>query len=378
MASIELKNVVKAYGKTVTLSNINLKIEDGEFAVFVGPSGCGKSTMLRMIAGLESITAGELLIDNEVVNDVSPSDRGVAMVFQSYALYPHMTVAENMGYSLKIHKVPKDQIDKQVTEVAKALQLDHLLERKPKQLSGGQRQRVAIGRAIVRNPKVFTFDEPLSNLDAELRVEMRLHIARMHQDMKTTMIYVTHDQVEAMTLADKIVVMNFGKIEQVGSPMELYYNPCNKFVAGFIGSPKMNFMQGEIKALGDGEVTVSMIGHEAQIPAVTEGLKVGDKVTVGIRPEYLSIGETQQAMENFGGPKTVSLKFDSDVVERLGNNTYLYGSCCGQDNFKIIIPGDVDVKTGREVVLNCLAKNCLLFNDKDERIYSPESLTAKY
>lgn len=378
MASIEFKNVTKAYGKVVTLSNINLKIEDGQLAVFVGPSGCGKSTMLRMIAGLESITAGELLIDGEVVNDVSPSDRGVAMVFQSYALYPHMSVAENMGYSLKIHKVPKAEIDRQVREVAKALQLEHLLDRKPKQLSGGQRQRVAIGRAIVRNPKVFTFDEPLSNLDAELRVEMRLHIARMHQDMRTTMVYVTHDQVEAMTLADKIVVMNFGKIEQVGTPMELYYNPCNKFVAGFIGSPKMNFLQGEIKAVGQNEVTVQLIGHEAEIPAVTDNVKVGDKVTVGIRPEYLTIGEAQTALEKLGGPKTVTLKFDSDVVERLGNNTYLYGSSCGQDNFKIIIPGDVDVKTGREVNLNCLAKNCLLFNDKDERIYSPEALTAQY
>lgn len=242
MASIEFKNVLKAYGKVVTLSNINLKIDDGQLCVFVGPSGCGKSTMLRMIAGLESISAGELLIDGEVVNDVSPADRGVAMVFQSYALYPHMSVAENMGYSLRIHKVPKDEIDRQIKEVAKALQLEHLLDRKPKQLSGGQRQRVAIGRAIVRKPKVFTFDEPLSNLDAELRVEMRLHIARMHQEMKTTMVYVTHDQVEAMTLADKIVVMNFGKIEQVGAPMDLYHNPCNKFVAGFIGSPKMNFI----------------------------------------------------------------------------------------------------------------------------------------
>ena len=199
MASIELRNVTKAYGKVVTLKNINLRIEDGELTVFVGPSGCGKSTMLRMIAGLEEITEGELLIDNEVVNDVTPADRGVAMVFQSYALYPHMTVAENMAYSLKIHKVPKAEIEREVHEVAKALQIEHLLDRKPKQLSGGQRQRVAIGRAIVRKPKVFTFDEPLSNLDAELRVEMRLHIARMHHEMKTTMVYVTHDQVEAMT-----------------------------------------------------------------------------------------------------------------------------------------------------------------------------------
>ena len=369
MASIEFKNVLKAYGKVVTLSNINLKIDDGQLCVFVGPSGCGKSTMLRMIAGLESISAGELLIDGEVVNDVSPADRGVAMVFQSYALYPHMSVAENMGYSLRIHKVPKDEIDRQVKEVAKALQLEHLLDRKPKQLSGGQRQRVAIGRAIVRKPKVFTFDEPLSNLDAELRVEMRLHIARMHQEMKTTMVYVTHDQVEAMTLADKIVVMNFGKIEQVGAPMDLYHNPCNKFVAGFIGSPKMNFISSEIKSLNGDSVNIDFAGKEFPIPANNEGLKVGDKVTVGIRPEYLSIGGAQKALEKFGGEPTVSLLFDSDVMERLGNNTYMYGTCCGQDNFKIIMPGDVNAQTGNEIELNCLAKNCLLFNEKDARIY---------
>lgn len=371
MASIEFKNVLKAYGKVVTLSNINLKIEDGQLCVFVGPSGCGKSTMLRMIAGLESISAGELLIDGEVVNDVSPADRGVAMVFQSYALYPHMSVAENMGYSLRIHKVPKDEIDRQIKEVAKALQLEHLLDRKPKQLSGGQRQRVAIGRAIVRKPKVFTFDEPLSNLDAELRVEMRLHIARMHQEMKTTMVYVTHDQVEAMTLADKIVVMNFGKIEQVGAPMELYHNPCNKFVAGFIGSPKMNFISTSVTSIDDTTISVDLDGKEFAIPGRSESLKVGDKVTIGIRPEYLSIGNTLKAMEKFdvNGDATISLLFDSDVMERLGNNTYMYGSCCGQDNFKIIMPGDVIAKTGKAIELNCLARNCLLFNDKDERIY---------
>ncbi|MDD7286205.1 MAG: sn-glycerol-3-phosphate ABC transporter ATP-binding protein UgpC, partial [Succinivibrio sp.] len=276
MASIQLRNVTKAYGKVVTLKNINLTIEDGELAVFVGPSGCGKSTMLRMIAGLEEITDGELLIDNEVVNDVTPADRGVAMVFQSYALYPHMTVAENMAYSLKIHKVPKDEIEKEVLNVAKALQIEHLLDRKPKQLSGGQRQRVAIGRAIVRKPKVFTFDEPLSNLDAELRVEMRLHIARMHHDMKTTMVYVTHDQVEAMTLADKIVVMNFGKVEQVGAPMDLYYNPCNRFVAGFIGSPKMNFIPTKITSVEDGFVHINLDGKDVSVPALTDNVKAGD------------------------------------------------------------------------------------------------------
>ena len=377
MASIELKNVTKAYGKVVTLKNINLRIEDGELAVFVGPSGCGKSTMLRMIAGLEEITEGELLIDNEVVNDVTPADRGVAMVFQSYALYPHMTVEENMAYSLKIHKVPKDEIAREVHEVAKALQIEHLLDRKPKQLSGGQRQRVAIGRAIVRKPKVFTFDEPLSNLDAELRVEMRLHIARMHHDMKTTMVYVTHDQVEAMTLADKIVVMNFGKVEQVGAPMDLYYNPCNKFVAGFIGSPKMNFIPTEITKVGTDSVCVRLDEQDVEGPALTSGVKVGDKVTVGIRPEYISIGAVQKSLEVLGGSPAVTLNFDSDVVERLGNNTYVYGSCCGIDNFKVIMPGDVKTEARQKTQVSTLVKNIMLFNEQEQRIYANEEQRLK-
>ena len=377
MASIELKNVTKAYGKVVTLKNINLRIEDGELAVFVGPSGCGKSTMLRMIAGLEEITEGELLIDNEVVNDVTPADRGVAMVFQSYALYPHMTVEENMAYSLKIHKVPKDEIAREVHEVAKALQIEHLLDIKPKQLSGGQRQRVAIGRAIVRKPKVFTFDEPLSNLDAELRVEMRLHIARMHHDMKTTMVYVTHDQVEAMTLADKIVVMNFGKVEQVGAPMDLYYNPCNKFVAGFIGSPKMNFIPTEITKVGTDSVCVRLDEQDVEVPALTSGVKVGDKVTVGIRPEYISIGAVQKSLEVLGGSPAVTLNFDSDVVERLGNNTYVYGSCCGIDNFKVIMPGDVKTEARQKTQVSTLVKNIMLFNEQEQRIYANEEQRLK-
>ena len=377
MASIELKNVTKAYGKVVTLKNINLRIEDGELAVFVGPSGCGKSTMLRMIAGLEEITEGELLIDNEVVNDVTPADRGVAMVFQSYALYPHMTVEENMAYSLKIHKAPKDEIAREVHEVAKALQIEHLLDRKPKQLSGGQSKRVAIGRAIVRKPKVFTFDEPLSNLDAELRVEMRLHIARMHHDMKTTMVYVTHDQVEAMTLADKIVVMNFGKVEQVGAPMDLYYNPCNKFVAGFIGSPKMNFIPTEITKVGTDSVHVRLDEQDVEVPALTSGVKVGDKVTVGIRPEYISIGAVQKSLEVLGGSPAVTLNFDSDVVERLGNNTYVYGTCCGIDNFKVIMPGDVKTEARQKTQVSTLVKNIMLFNEQEQRIYANEEQRLK-
>ena len=282
-----------------------------------------------------------------------------------------------MAYSLKIHKVPKDEIEKEVLNVAKALQIEHLLDRKPKQLSGGQRQRVAIGRAIVRKPKVFTFDEPLSNLDAELRVEMRLHIARMHHDMKTTMVYVTHDQVEAMTLADKIVVMNFGKVEQVGAPMDLYYNPCNKFVAGFIGSPKMNFIPTNITKVNESSVCVGLDGVDVEIPALTEGLKVGDKVTVGIRPEYVSLGKLQKAIEQFGGEKGLELKFNSDEVERLGNNTYVYGTCCGVDNFKILLPGDVSAEAKQSLEVSAAVKNVLLFDAEDKRIYPNLELKQK-
>src|SRR6059036_2338572 len=238
MAQVTLRNLVKDYDQTPAVRGIDLDIADKEFVVLVGPSGCGKTTTLRMIAGLEDITGGEILIGGDVVNDVPPKDRDIAMVFQNYALYPHMTVHENMSFGLRLKKLPKDEIRRRVAAVAGILGIGELLDRKPKQLSGGQRQRVAIGRAIVRNPKVFLFDEPLSNLDASLRVQMRIEIAKLHQRMGATMVYVTHDQVEAMTLADKIVVLNAGNIEQVGSPLELYHNPKNLFVAGFIGSPK--------------------------------------------------------------------------------------------------------------------------------------------
>ncbi|ADV97640.1 ATP-binding component of an ABC superfamily oligogalactan transporter [Yersinia pestis biovar Medievalis str. Harbin 35] len=359
MSSIRLRNVTKRFGKTETLHNINLDIEDGEFAVFVGPSGCGKSTLLRMIAGLEEISDGEVLIDDEVINDVAPSHRGVAMVFQSYALYPHMTVAENMGYGLKVNKVPKEQIRHQIEMVAKTLQLSHLLDRKPKQLSGGQRQRVAIGRAIVRNPKVFMFDEPLSNLDAELRVEMRLHIAKLHQEMKTTMVYVTHDQVEAMTLADKIVVMNYGKIEQMGSPMSLYYNPVNKFVAGFIGSPKMNFLPATAESWQPDSVTVTVAeGHSLTLALHTSPLQAGDPVTIGIRPEHLSVADST----------VQTLDFHCEVVERLGNNTYLFGQCHGHDGFKMLLAGDVHFRPYQKLNLSFDAGYCMVFNADGLRI----------
>lgn len=361
MSSIRLRNVTKRFGKTETLHNINLDIEDGEFAVFVGPSGCGKSTLLRMIAGLEEISGGEVLIGDEVMNDVAPSHRGVAMVFQSYALYPHMTVAENMGYGLKVNKVPKEQIRHQVEMVAKTLQLSHLLDRKPKQLSGGQRQRVAIGRAIVRNPRVFMFDEPLSNLDAELRVDMRLHIAKLHQEMKTTMVYVTHDQVEAMTLADKIVVMNYGKVEQMGSPMALYYNPVNKFVAGFIGSPKMNFLPAKVESWQPDALIVTVDDHHCLMLAVrTAPLQAGESITLGLRPEHLNVAGAEETSQ--------TLDFHCEVVERLGNNTYLFGQCHGHDGFKMLLPGDVHFSPYQKLKLNFEAGHCMVFNEEGMRI----------
>lgn len=365
MSSIRLKDVTKRFGKTETLHCINLDIEDGEFAVFVGPSGCGKSTLLRMIAGLEEVSDGQILIGDEVMNDVAPAHRGVAMVFQSYALYPHMTVAENMGYGLKVNKVPKAQIEHQVEMVAKTLQLSHLLDRKPKQLSGGQRQRVAIGRAIVRNPHVFMFDEPLSNLDAELRVDMRLHIARLHQEMKTTMVYVTHDQVEAMTLADKIVVMNYGKIEQCGSPMSLYYNPVNQFVAGFIGSPKMNFIPGEVIAWQPDSLTIRIAeDHALTLQIQTNPIAIGDNITLGLRPEHLRVADEG----------TLMLDFHCEVVERLGNNTYLFGQCHGHDGFKMLLPGDVHFRPYQKVPLHFTAENCMVFSQDGIRISAPQSV----
>ncbi|CUU23776.1 ABC transporter ATP-binding protein [Duffyella gerundensis] len=362
MSSIRLRNVAKRFGKTETLKNVQLDIEDGEFTVFVGPSGCGKSTLLRLIAGLEEVSEGEILIGDELMNDVAPSHRGVAMVFQSYALYPHMTVAENMGYGLKVNGVAKDQIRHQVEMVSKTLQLSHLLDRKPKQLSGGQRQRVAIGRAIVRNPRVFMFDEPLSNLDAELRVDMRLHIAKLHQELKTTMVYVTHDQVEAMTLADKIVVMNYGKVEQVGSPMELYYNPVNRFVAGFIGSPKMNFLPAKVKSCNPAALVVEINDgeHSFALPAPSRMLSAGEPLMLGIRPEHLQVG----------GEGTLTLDFHCEVVERLGNNTYLFGQSHGYDGFKMLLPGDVHFRPYQTLRPAFHPHQCMVFDESGLRISS--------
>jgi lactose/L-arabinose transport system ATP-binding protein len=307
MTGVTLKKVVKRYGDVQVIHGVDLEVSDGEFCVFVGPSGCGKSTLLRMVAGLEETTGGSINIGTRDVTRADPSERGVAMVFQTYALYPHMTVAENMGFGLKMTGHPKADIEQKVMEASRILQLDPYLARKPKALSGGQRQRVAIGRAIVRGPEVFLFDEPLSNLDAELRVEMRVEIARLHKEIGATMIYVTHDQVEAMTLADKIVVLRAGKIEQVGAPMDLYRNPDNKFVAGFIGSPAMNFVRG--KVTGKDEAEAKGLGKTVQLNAALPAS--GADITLGVRPQHIVIDPKGQT-------HTV------DLTEKLGGISYMY------------------------------------------------------
>ncbi|WP_432628436.1 ABC transporter ATP-binding protein [Brotaphodocola sp.] len=324
MASLSLRHVTKAYPNGfVAVKDFNLEIADKEFIIFVGPSGCGKSTTLRMIAGLEDISSGELYIDGKLVNDVEPKDRDIAMVFQNYALYPHMTVYDNMAFGLKLRKTPKDQIDKLVQEAARILDLSHLLDRKPKALSGGQRQRVAMGRAIVRNPKVFLMDEPLSNLDAKLRGQMRIEISKLHQRLQATIIYVTHDQTEAMTLGTRIVVMKDGVVQQVDSPQNLYDKPCNKFVAGFIGAPQMNLIDAVVGKAGS-DVTLTFDNHTITVPAekgkvLDQKGYVGKTVTLGIRPEDLHDDEAFLA----ASPKSV-IEATIRVYELLGAEVYLY------------------------------------------------------
>ncbi len=352
MAEIVLKNICKKYGNNPnTIQDVNLKIEEGEFCVFVGPSGCGKSTLLRMIAGLEDISSGDLHIGNERVNEKAPSERGVSMVFQSYALYPHMTVRENMAFGLKIAKTSKDTIDSKVNEAAEILQLTPLLERLPKELSGGQRQRVAIGRAIVRNPQVFLFDEPLSNLDAALRVQTRIEIARLHEKMShASMIYVTHDQVEAMTLADKIVLLNAGEavkkdgsIAQCGAPLDLYHFPVNKFVAGFIGSPKMNFIDATLVKAEPNMATVQVGDAEFSVRVNAVGLSKGAKLELGIRPEHVLIASDET--ENI-------IKGKIEYLEKLGEASYLYVRIPGnKDTITIRQPGDSQYSINDEIAL---------------------------
>ncbi|MCL2801337.1 MAG: sn-glycerol-3-phosphate ABC transporter ATP-binding protein UgpC [Treponema sp.] len=319
MAKVEIKSVSKVYdGGVRAVDNANITVEDKEFVVLVGPSGCGKSTTLRMVAGLEDITEGELLIDGEKMNDVPPKDRNIAMVFQNYALYPHMSVYENMAFGLRIKKVPKAEIDKRVNEAARTLDIEKFLDRKPKALSGGQRQRVAVGRAIVRNPKVFLFDEPLSNLDAKLRVQMRKELSELHLKLNATMIYVTHDQVEAMTMADRFVVMKDGKVQQIGSPLFLYNHPVNKFVAGFIGSPPMNFLTVRVRDEGGGIMLEEGSFKIKADSSHNEYLKpyVGKEVSFGIRPEDLIFTDKKGA-DN-------SITVNVTVVEPLGADIHLW------------------------------------------------------
>lgn len=347
MASLSLENICKIYPNGFeAVKDFNLEINDKDFIIFVGPSGCGKSTTLRMIAGLEDISKGNLIIDGKVVNDVEAKDRDIAMVFQSYALYPHLTVYDNMAFGLKLKKVPKDEIDKKVRYAAKILDLEKLLDRKPKALSGGQRQRVAMGRAIVREPKVFLMDEPLSNLDAKLRVQMRTEIAKLHERLGATMIYVTHDQTEAMTMGTRIVVMKAGIVQQVDTPQNIYNYPANKFVASFIGSPQMNFIDGKL-SFEDGKVYATFDGEKILLPEekakkLNEALLKDKVVTFGIRPEHLSDDEEliDEKPEEVIGVRV-------EVVELMGAESYIYTKNAGS-NITIRVNGTTELKVGQK------------------------------
>ena len=361
MADLHLRGVCKAFGKVRVIERVNLDVADGEFVVFVGPSGCGKSTLLRLIAGLEDITSGELFIAGRRVNDVPPAQRGVAMVFQSYALYPHMSVFDNMAFGLKLAKRDRHEIGRRVHRAATLLQIEHLLERLPKELSGGQRQRVAIGRAIVRQPGVFLFDEPLSNLDAALRVQTRIEIAKLHRELGTSMIYVTHDQVEAMTLADKIVLLNAGEavlqegsIAQVGPPLALYHHPLNLFVAGFIGSPKMNFLPGRLTRIEPTSVTITLPdGSTARALVDASAAQPGDMVTLGIRPEHV--------MLDASADNTVQAEVVH--VEHLGESSFLHTQVQGVENHVVVRQeGDTAARMGDRLTLGLAVRHCHLFD----------------
>jgi multiple sugar transport system ATP-binding protein len=354
VAQLSLRNVKKSFGNVDVIKGVDLEIADREFCVFVGPSGCGKSTLLRLIAGLEEITSGDLMIDGKRVNDVPPDERGLAMVFQTYALYPHMTVRDNMAFALRLAGVSKEERYAKIDKVADLLQLKPYLDRRPKALSGGQRQRVAIGRAIVREPKVFLFDEPLSNLDAALRVQTRIELARLHERLKATMIYVTHDQVEAMTLADKIVVLRDGLVEQVGSPLELYHHPDNQFVAGFIGSPRMNFIPALVKSASPTGVVVELPGGATvQVPASGASVSPGDPLVFGIRPEHLTVAGPSDVIGLFSG--------EVMVVERLGGQTFLYVQVTPKELFIVEAGGDNPARVHDRVTLSADPATCHLF-----------------
>jgi multiple sugar transport system ATP-binding protein len=360
MAEVVLRDVRKSFETTEIIHGVSLSVHEGEFMVFVGPSGCGKSTLLRLVAGLETISSGEILIDGKLCNDLPPSERGIAMVFQSYALYPHMSVYENMAFSLKLAHMKKDQVKQRVQRAADILQIVPLLERKPKQLSGGQRQRVAIGRAIVREPKVFLFDEPLSNLDAALRVQMRIEIAKLHKDLKTTIIYVTHDQVEAMTMATRIVVLNAGVIEQVGAPLELYHRPNNRFVAGFIGSPKMNFLPGKLVSAGAETSRILLRdGSELDVAVDASRAAKGGEVTLGIRPEHMMHAASPAAAV----PGIGRIKGQVALVENLGESALIYVRLPDTEGLTLCrIEGTTSVKDGQSIELGLPASAAHLFD----------------
>jgi ABC-type sugar transport system ATPase subunit len=354
MSEVKIEKLCKSYGPVEVLKDVDLTVNDGSFVVLVGPSGCGKSTLLRSIAGLEPVTSGNMTIGGRQVNNLPPAQREIAMVFQSYALYPHMDVYNNMAFGLKFAKTPKAEIDARVNEAARILQLEPLLKRRPRELSGGQRQRVAIGRAIVRKPQVFLFDEPLSNLDAALRINTRVEIAKLHKMLKATIVYVTHDQVEAMTLADKIVVMNNGRVEQAGKPLELYYKPANLFVAGFIGSPAMNFLAATAKkggalALADGQELM------VKLPA---SCKPGDKLTLGCRPEHMTLG----------GAGTFVLTGIIDIIERLGESGFAHVRMPSGQTVIAEVRGDPGTSSGEAATLTFDADHLHLFNADGQRL----------
>jgi multiple sugar transport system ATP-binding protein len=353
MAAITLKGLKKSYGQAHVIKGVDITIEDGEFVVFVGPSGCGKSTLLRMIAGLEDITDGTLTIGDKVVNDLPPKDRGVAMVFQSYAIFPHMTVRENVAFGLTIAGASKEEKDAKVAEAARILQMEHLLDRRPSQLSGGQRQRVAIGRAIVRKPAVFLFDEPLSNLDAALRMDMRMEIGKLHNALGATMVYVTHDQVEAMTLADKIVVLKDGLVQQIGSPMDLYHFPANSFVAGFLGSPSMNFLEVEVKAVDGNKITVANAALDPVVVTAKIGsYRTGEKARLGIRPQHLTPADS-------GG----QLHGKIALTERLGSETVIEVTLTNGVPLIAALARDEIRPIGSDIALTFNGADAHLFND---------------
>jgi len=354
MADISIENLNKSYGKTQVIRDFSLNIKSQSFTTLVGPSGCGKSTLLRMIAGLESVTSGNISIDGRLVNDLSPKERNIAMVFQSYALYPHMTVFDNMAFGLKLEKRPKEEIQDRVQEAAKILQIEQYLQRKPKQLSGGQRQRVAIGRAITRKPKVFLFDEPLSNLDAALRVQMRIELAKLHEHLDTTMVYVTHDQTEAMTLSSEIVVLDQGEISQQGEPLDLYNKPNNTFVAGFIGSPKMNFIPSKFLSNSSSQVEINALGSNFNLPKKLKDKNLDTEIIFGIRPEDMHLGSDN----DYHWQSKVF------VTEKLGSSTFIYleGE---KEPIVMEVAGDTAIKVGDIVKVKLDLEKTHLFNSQN-------------